>query len=319
MKKIFSLLILLGLPACAALAQEDTAPAAATGPVETATSAVALEPAATATADPQPFAPPDGYIEKKAAIVKVDGFTVYVDAGAAEGVDENTPMLVYRLEPVRNLQGEVLDRVEETAGTLKVTEVRPRMSICRPTSIRVPFERGFFVKYYVSPQAVPDRSEGGRCPSGMLYDGGGPFAFKAGSMFTNIPPSDASSGETGPFCIDQYPVKTLSTWADARDSCAARGKRLCQVRELQKVCSTWEKPKFCPPEMEKTTGCPEPSTVVDFRSDLEWSYEAVAMDSGLLQDAFSCKCPGSDPVCVHCYYEGCRGAKKYYRCCTDPR
>jgi len=269
--------------------------------------------------------PPSGMVERLGAVIKVSGLEIYVNQGAIDGVEPGVTMYVYRMEPIKDLDGEVLDEEEVPVGTIEITEVRPRISIGEVVSLdtgpeggTTPVQRGFSVRYYSSSEAERLDMSAGRCPPGMLYDGGGPFLFNPGSHFTDISHGGRETGETGPFCIDRYPAENDLSWIDARQECAQLGKRLCDKSELQKVCAVWDRPEPCPPDIEDPEKCPEPQTVVDFRKTLEWVSVNEFESGQLSQKSYMCSCPGIDPVCVGCYYERCRGASKKYRCCRDP-
>lgn len=260
-----------------------------------------------------------GMVEKTGAIIKVTGLDkVYIDQGEIHGVTENLPMIIYRMEPIRDLDGEVLDEEEVVIGKLRVYEVRPRLSIANVLRSSEDIKRGFLVRYWLEEEREQAAAFDNRCPKGMMFDGGGPFVFVPGNYFRATPASEKQTEDTEPFCIDKRPADEIATWAAAREICGSRGKRLCTREEKQKVCATWDKPKPCAPELQQKGDCPEPDTIIDFDREQEWTADMAEKDGVPFLDANSCACPGVSPVCVHCYFEECRGAKKLYRCCSEP-
>ncbi len=260
-----------------------------------------------------------GLVEKTGAVIKVSGLDkVYVDQGEIQGVKPDMPMIVYRMEPIRNMAGEVLDEEERVIGKLRIYEVRPRLSIGNVIQSSEDMKRGLFVRYWVEEERAVTAGDDKRCPKGMMFDGGGPFVFLPGNYFRSTPVTEKQTKQTEAFCIDKRPSKDVVTWAAATEACRSQGKRLCAKEEKQKVCVTWDKPPACSPEQQQAAECPEPNTIIGFSRDQEWTADLVDKDGEPFMDANSCSCPGASPVCVHCYFDQCRGAKKIFRCCSEP-
>lgn len=263
----------------------------------------------------------EGKSEKRASVIKVDNGLVYTDAGALEGVSVGDFMIVCKKEPLTDLKGNVLDEEEVSVGKIVIEEVRNRVSLGRQIAGNESLLRGYFVKYW-TPEKSPEReakASGEKCPPGMLYDDGGVFEYIPGSVSKTTPaPTVPEVAEATPFCVDQDPGEGFLSWVDAKNFCSALGKRMCEITELRKVCATWKKPTPCPPDLKDADSCPEQTTVMDFRSALEWTTALTEKDGMPYQDAYSCSCPGPNPVCVHCFYDQCRGAEKRYRCCAEP-
>lgn len=263
----------------------------------------------------------EGKIEKRASVIKVDNGQIYTDAGALEGVSVGDFMIVCKMEPLTDLKGNVLDEDEVSVGKIVIEEVRNRVSLGRRIAGNESILRGYFVKYWVHEKNKEHDAAalGAKCPPGMLYDDGGVFEYKPGNVSKTVTvPAVPEVAESGPFCIDKNPGEGFLSWAEAKQFCSVLGKRMCEITEMRKVCATWEKPIPCSPEMEKTGECPEQNTIMDFRTALEWTTDLITKDGMPHQDAYSCSCPGPNPVCVHCFYDQCRGAEKRYRCCSEP-
>lgn len=262
-----------------------------------------------------------GRKEKRGAIIKVDNGMIYTDSGAIEGVAVGDFMIIYKMEPLTDLKGNILDQEEVSVGKVVIEEVRNRVSLGRQIAGNEQLLRGYFVKYWVADKSSPEQvnASSKKCPPEMLYDDGGVFQFQPGSV-SKITATAATPevADTEPFCIDKNPGEGFLSWAEAKQLCTAVGKRLCEKPELQKVCSTWDKPAPCDPDLQAIDACPEQNTVMDFRYALEWTTDIGVKDGMPIQDAYSCSCPGPDPVCVHCFYDQCRGAEKRYRCCSNP-
>jgi len=260
--------------------------------------------------------PPQG----SATVIKTDGLKVYIDRGETEGMAVGMEMDVFRIDPIRDMAGNVLDEEEKKVARIRLEEVKPLLSIGKIIAATEPtIERGYFVRYQTPAKpGTGQPSPEGVCPRSMLYDPGGAFSFKPGSLYTDNRILRQQTAQSGPFCIDVDKKTTASTYDDARMACAKIGKRLCTKTELQKICALWEKPKPCPDDMKKKGLCPVQNTVMGFRNDQEWTSDPVSRESGPPGfEANSCSCPTSSPVCTHCYYQGCRGAKKVYRCCSE--
>jgi hypothetical protein len=260
-------------------------------------------------------------ILKSGSVVKVmteDKLKIYIDRGYNDGVVEGMEMDVSQMEPIKDLNGAILDEAEVAVGKIRAVEVKPRLSICDMVSAKRDFERGNIVRYYIAEEKQAEKETSGACPAGMKYDKGGSFVFVPGAMFSTETPKEQVE-ETRSMCVDLRRSADVSTWGAADIACKKQRKRLCAREELQKVCSTWEKPKPCPKDMWRKNACPKQDTVADLYRDQEWTSDLVSDKNGSVSyEANSCSCPGTSPVCTHCVYEGCRGARKPYRCCSDP-
>jgi len=86
------------------------------------------------------------------AVIKVDGSRVYVDRGESDGISQGMSMDVYKLDPIKDLNGVVLDEEEIYIGRIRIAEVKQRLSIGEVTESagKGEFERGFFVRYYIA-------------------------------------------------------------------------------------------------------------------------------------------------------------------------
>ncbi|MFA6448788.1 MAG: hypothetical protein WCX65_04905 [bacterium] len=260
-------------------------------------------------------------IMKTGSVVKVDAadkLKIYVDRGYNDGVIEGMEIEVSKMEPIKDMDGAILDEEEVAVGKIRAVEVKPRLTICDMVTAKKDFERGNIVRYYVESDKQVEKAADGKCPAGMKYDKGGSFVFVPGAMFATEAPKELVA-ETRPMCVDLRQSAEVSTWANADAACKRQRKRLCAREELQKVCSTWDKPKPCPKDMWRKNACPKQDTIADLYRDQEWTSDMIVDKNGRASyEANSCSCPGVSPVCTHCVYEGCRGARKPYRCCSEP-
>jgi hypothetical protein len=300
-------------------------PAMTAPPIPPATPTQPVPPAGPKTAAPQSAPAPAGLQNltlKTGTVVKVDAgdsVRIYIDKGSLDGVTGGMEMDVFKSEPVTDMNGTVLDEDEVAIGRIRAVEVKSRVTICEAVS-KGDYERGNYAKYYTREEAKSQKEAHtvpGRCPADMLFDSGGAFVFLPGAMFASGPAKEEVA-ETQPFCIDSRLAEDVLSWEDAGEDCGRRHKRLCAKQELQKVCGVWEKPKPCPRDLWVKKACPEQNTLIDFYRSQEWTSDPVTDESGAVKfEANSCSCPGTSPVCTHCVYAGCRGAKKPYRCCSD--
>lgn len=270
---------------------------------------------------PQPAPAAENMVLRDGAVIKSDGAKVYVNRGQIHGVAVGMEMDVFNIEPIKDLDGKVLDQEEVITGRIRIAEVRPQISIGQALKGSVSFEPGYIVKYYAPADEKPSAARSaGRCPEGMLFDAGGAFFFVPSYPYASNEPAKQVAAETAPFCIDRDPVADPERWSDANTFCAKQGKRLCAREELQKVCVMWEKHKPCLPEMQVKGECEtSQDTVTEFRKNQEWTADLISGAGAAAFEANSCACPGTSPVCTHCYYKECRGAKKYFRCCAAAR
>ena len=262
-------------------------------------------------------------IENKATIVKVDAGEnprIFLDKGSLDGITVGMDLDVYMNDPVTDMKGTVLADDEVFVGRIRAVETKPKVTVCEAVT-KGAYMRGNYAKYFTLSQTKPkkeNRSVPGRCPSGMYYDSGGAFVF--------IPGTASQTGivreivdEADAFCIDPKQKQEVLTWTAAANECKLRKKRLCTKQELEKVCTTWDKPKPCPKDLRVKNQCPDQNTVIDLYRSQEWTSDPVTDEDGNVSyEANSCSCPGTSPVCTHCVYAGCRGAKKVFRCCSDP-
>ncbi len=257
---------------------------------------------------------------RKCAVVKVEGTRVYVDAGEAEGVLIGMEMELFQTEPIKDLKNNVIDKEEIFAGKMTIVEVRPALSIGElnaPSDV----QRGFFARYSVLVKTKQETVEKqAECPKGMFYDGGGQFKYRPGAASINSKQPPEATAETKHFCVDGNIGDKPIAWREAGKVCESQGKRLCSMDELKKICAIWEKPKPCPEEMLRRKECEQPDTVIGPGRNQEWTADAEKPSSAVADGLWSnsCSCSARMPVCSRCVYEGCRGAKKYFRCCADP-
>ncbi|HOO56889.1 MAG TPA: hypothetical protein PLN69_08690 [bacterium] len=252
------------------------------------------------------------------AVVKVDGKKIYVDKGAIDGVTEGTMMEIFRIDTIVGLEGEVLDEEEVDVGRVEIYEVRPRVSIGNLMDEEAEIKRGFIVRYASVRDNGPENRISDLCPAGMFLDTGGMFEYIPGSMSGADGQFVKKLGEVEPFCVDKYPGEGILTWAAAAAYCEQQDKRLCERVELEKICAEWEREKPCPRDIEAQGLCPNQDTVMRFGREQEWTADPVEGEPGR-KDASSIACASHSPVVTHCYYEGCRGAKKIFRCCAGPQ
>jgi hypothetical protein len=297
-------------------------PAPATPAAPMAPAAPIMKPSADADAKSGKviISAPANLALKSGSVIKVasDPVRIYVDQGTNDGAVSGTEMDVFKTEPVKGMKGELLDEDEIMVGRIRVVEVKPRLSICEVIYKNTEFERGNAVRYMAMVDRPAQTEVKGLCPAGMRYDPGGIFIFIPGAMFASEPAKEQVS-DSPPFCIDMRAAEGVLTWNNAADECKRLKKRLCSRTELQKVCTTWDKPKPCPSDLAKKNACPKQDTIIDLYRNQEWTSDLVADKAGNMDwEANSCSCPGTSPVCTHCVYAGCRGARKPYRCCSEP-
>jgi hypothetical protein len=203
---------------------------------------------------------------------------------------------------------------------MTIVEVRPSLSIGE-LNVASEVQRGFFARYSVIVKTDQETKEKpAECPKGMFYDSGGQFAYRPGAVSANSKQPPETVAGTKPFCVDKNIGDQPMAWREAGKICESQGKRLCSMDELRKICVVWEKPKPCPDEMLRRKECEQPDTMIGPGRNHEWTADAEKTSGADSKDlwANSCSCSARTPVCSRCLYEGCRGAKKYFRCCSEP-
>ncbi len=195
------------------------------------------------------------------------------------------------------------------------------------------------------------RAGGGTsCPSGMVFVGTGKLNAGSASSdeYHNFSDRNLMSVEVGAFCIDRYEYPngagtlptTNITYAQAKQMCTARGRRLCEENEWERACKGPQNSRFAyGDEFSPTTcnvqtpdGAPRPVQgagqapecksafgVIDMSGNAgEWTEsrlgEAYIVKGGDAGHAdFASRCANRSAMSPHSH-----SSLVGTRCCTDP-